>query len=32
MVKDIKYTTNELNPRNPLWRNWSVMVIYDVIK
>lgn len=32
MVKDIKYTSNEINPHNPLWRNWSVMVIYDMIK
>ncbi len=32
MVKDIKYTSNEINPDNPLWRNWSVMVIYDMIK
>lgn len=32
MVKDIKYTSNEINPHNPLWRNWSVMVIYDVIE
>ena len=30
VVKDIKYTATEINPQNPLWRNWSVMVIYDV--
>lgn len=30
-VLDIKYTTSEPNPDNPLWKNWTVMVIYEVI-
>lgn len=30
-VKDIKYSATEPNAGNPLWKNWTVMVIYDVI-
>lgn len=30
-VLDIKYTASEPNPDNPLWKNWTVMVIYEVI-
>jgi hypothetical protein len=30
-VKDIKYSATEPNTGNPLWKNWTVMVIYDVI-
>ncbi len=32
VVKDIKYSSNEINPKNPMWRNWTVMVIYDAIE
>lgn len=32
VVKDIKYSSNEINPKNPMWRNWTVMVIYDAVK
>ena len=31
IVKDIKYTTTEVNHDSPDWNNWTVMVIYDVI-
>ncbi len=31
MVKDIKYSATEPNTHNPLWKNWTVMVIYEVI-
>lgn len=30
-VKDIKYSATEPNTGNPLWKNWTVMVIYEVI-
>ena len=30
-VKDIKYSATEPNADNPMWINWTVMVIYEVI-
>ena len=32
LVKDIKYTAEQVNQNNPVWKYWSVMVIYDVIE
>ena len=29
IVKDIKYSVTEGNFGNPIWKNWTVMVIYD---
>ena len=30
IVKDIKYSVTEGNFDNPIWKNWTVMVIYEV--
>lgn len=30
IVKDIKYSVTEGNFGNPIWKNWTVMVIYEV--
>lgn len=30
IVKDIKYSVTEGNFSNPIWKNWTVMVIYEV--
>ena len=29
LVKDIKYTAESPNPNNSLWKNWTVMIIYE---
>ena len=29
LVKDIKYTAESSNPNNPIWKNWTVMIIYE---
>ncbi len=29
IVKDIKYSVTEGNFGNPIWKNWTVMVIYE---
>ena len=29
LVKDIKYTAESPNPNNSVWKNWTVMVIYE---
>ena len=29
LVKDIKYTAGSPNPNNSVWKNWTVMVIYE---
>ncbi len=32
VVKDIKYSSEDSTPNHsPIWRNWTVMVIYDII-
>ena len=28
-IKDIKYTADSPNPNNSVWKNWTVMVIYE---
>ena len=30
IVKDIKYSVTEGNFDNPIWKNWTMMVIYEV--
>lgn len=30
IVKDIKYTAESPNPNNSVWKNWTVMVIYEI--
>ena len=30
-VKDIKFTSTVPNPNNSVWKNWSVMVIYEPV-
>ena len=30
IVKDIKYSATEGNFHNPIWKNWTVMVIYEL--
>lgn len=29
LVKDIKYTAESPNPNNSVWKNWTVMIIYE---
>ena len=29
IVKDIKYTAESPNPNNSVWKNWTVMIIYE---
>ena len=29
VVKDIKYTAETPNPRNDIWKLWTVMIIYE---
>ncbi len=29
LVKDIKFTAESPNPNNSVWKNWTVMVIYE---
>ena len=28
-VRDIKYTAESPNPNNPVWKNWTALVIYE---
>ena len=30
LVKDIKYTAESPNPNNSVWKNWTVMIIYEI--
>ena len=29
LIKDIKFTAESPNPNNSVWKNWTVMVIYE---
>lgn len=32
VVKDIKYTSDSVNPHNSVWKNWTAMVVYETIE
>jgi hypothetical protein len=32
VVKDIKYTSDSINPHNSVWKNWTAMVVYETIE
>ena len=31
-VIDIKYSSEIVNPNNPVWSTWSAMIIYEVLE
>ena len=32
VVKDIKYTSDSVNPNNSVWKNWTAMIVYETIE